>query len=256
MVRPDVVDYLRENLSAHPVETLRKQLSEEGISEVDFADSLASALRTSSGAADRAIGRGTIPASTRRWKAALLGVGIIGILAAALFFALSRGTASIEGNTESASGESGFIGRAGWVVRLPKGYMGVSSFKDSSKSHQIVYFCKKDTDPTNFLNEGLFGQLGIIKLEVLPTPFPNNPTGLANLERLAAGKYKNAGEKFTIKNIHVATLPGISVTVTAPFPRAETFVLGSEHLYFFFGGQEDDIWHDIVLSLRDAHTEN
>ena len=73
---------------------------------------------------------------------------------------------------------------------------------------------------------------------------------------MAERKYLNAGEKFTMKNMQVATLPGVSVTVLSPFPRAEAFVLGQDHMYFFSAGQEDDVWRDIVLSLRDAHTEN
>ena len=38
--------------------------------------------------------------------------------------------------------------------------------------------------------------------------------------------------------------------------HAIAFVLGQDQMYFFSAGQEDDIWRDIVLSLRDAHTEN
>ncbi|MBI4059832.1 MAG: hypothetical protein HY403_00225 [Elusimicrobia bacterium] len=252
MLRPDVVEYLKEHLRSFPVEALRKQLSDEGVGDADFEDSLAAALR--SPAAPKK------PALKPRTSAAalvFLGLGAAVILSIG-FYALSRKpvSRSAEGNAAGPSGESAFIGRAGWVVRLPEGYVGVSNFTDSSKRHQVVYFCKKDTDPTNFLNEGLFGQLGIVKLEVLPTQFPNNPAGIANLSRMAAGKYKNAGEKFAMKSMQVATLPGVSVAVLAPFPRAEAFVLGQEHMYFFSAGQEDEIWRDIVLSLRDAHTEN
>ena len=253
MLRPDVVEYLKENLKSYPVEVLRKQLADEGVSDQDFTDSLAVALR-----APTTVSK-TIPAKRKTSLAAIaflcVGVAIIlsiGFYALSQKPKLSRG----EGNTENPSGESGFIGHAGWIVRLPKDYVGVSDFRDGARQHQVVYFCKKGTDPTNFVNEGLFGQLGIVKLEVLPTQFPNNPTGIANLSRMAAGKYKNAGEKFTMKNMQVATLPGVSVTVLSPFPRAEAFVLGQDHMYFFSAGQEDDIWRDIVLSLRDAHTEN
>jgi hypothetical protein len=254
MVRPDVVDYLRDNLSSHPVDVLRKQLTEEGVTEADFTDSLAQALR-----APTTVRTSAKPKSKTSLAAiAFLCVGVAIILSIGMY-ALSQKpklSSSNEGNTENPSGESAFIGHAGWIVRLPKDYVGVSDFADSSKRHQIIYFCKKGTDPTNFVNEGLFGQLGIVKLEVLPTEFPNNPTGIANLSRMAAGKYKNAGEKFSMKNMQVATLPGVSVTVLSPFPRAEAFVLGRDHMYFFSAGQEDDIWRDIVLSLRDAHTEN
>lgn len=253
MLRPDVVEYLKENLKAYPVEILRKQLADEGVSDQDFTDSLAVALR-----APTTVSK-TVPVKRKTSLAAIafLCVGVAVILSIG-FYALSQKPklSRGEGNTENPSGESGFIGHAGWIVRLPKDYVGVSDFRDAGKQHQIVYFCKKGTDPTNFVNEGLFGQLGIVKLEVLPTQFPNNPTGIANLSRMAAGKYKNAGEKFTMKTMQVATLPGVSVTVLSPFPRAEAFVLGQDHMYFFSAGQEDDVWRDIVLSLRDAHTEN
>ncbi|UPT74033.1 MAG: hypothetical protein M0D55_19770 [Elusimicrobiota bacterium] len=254
MLRPDVVEYLRENLKSFPVDILRKQLAEEGISDVDFNESLAQALRAPT-TVSKTLSKPKGKASTA--AIAFLCVGVAIIVSVGLF-ALGQKPAAptTEGNTENPSGESGFIGHAGWIVRLPKDYVGISDFKDSGKQHQIVYFCKKGTDPTNFLNEGLFGQLGIVKLEVMPTQFPNNPTGVANLSRLAAGKYKNAGEKFSMKNMQVATLPGVSVTVLSPFPRAEAFVLGQDHMYFFMAGQEDDVWRDIVLSLRDAHTEN
>lgn len=253
MLRPDVVDYLKDHLKSFPVEALRKQLADEGVSDPDFNDSLAEALRAPATLSKKAAAK----PRTSLAAIAFLCVGVALILSIGLY-ALSQKPklSSAEGNTKNPSGESAFIGHAGWVVRLPKDYVGVSDFADSSKRHQIVYFCKKGTDPTNFLNEGLFGQLGIVKLEVVPAEFPNNPTGLANLSRMAAGKYKNAGEKFSMKNMQVATLPGVSVTVLAPFPRAEAFVLGQDQMYFFSAGQEDDIWRDIVLSLRDAHTEN
>ena len=255
MLRPDVVDYLRDNLKSFPVEVLRKQLVDEGVNDVDFSDSLAAALRAPVTASKTAPVTKTRSASTA--SIAFLCVGAAVIISVGLFALKSKPKLSQpEGNTQNPSGESGFVGHAGWVVRLPKDYVGVSDFADSNKQHQIVYFCKKGTDPTNFLNEGLFGQLGIVKLEVMPTQFPNNPTGIANLSRMASGKYKNAGEKFALKNMQVATLPGVSVTVLSPFPRAEAFVLGQDHMYFFSAGQEDDIWRDIVLSLRDAHTEN
>ena len=249
MLRPDVVDYLKNHLKSFPVEVLRKQLTDEGVLDADFNDSLSAALRTPTTVSQRTSTKPKVSIAA----IAFLCVGVAIILAIGMYALPQKPKLS---STEGNTGESAFIDHAGCVVRLPKDYVGVSDFADSSKQHQIVYFCKKGTDPTNFLNEGLFGQLGIVKLEVLPTQFPNNPTGLANLSRMAAGKYKNTGEKFSMTNMQVATLPGVSVTVLAPFPRVEAFVLGQEHMYFFSAGQEDDIWRDIVLSLRDAHTEN
>jgi hypothetical protein len=256
MVRPDVVEYLKQNLPSFPVETLRAQLAAEGVSETDISDSLAEALRAPKTATKTAPKPKAAPAASAA-ALAFLGLGVLVILGVG-YFALSKKpeAAKAEGVTVSSTGESGYIGHAGWVVRLPKDYTGMSEFRDRDKRHQVVYFCKKDTDPTNFLNEGLYGQMGIIRLEVMPTEFPNNPTGLANLSRLAAAKYTRAREKYSMKNIQVATLPGLQVTILQPFPRVETFVLGQDHLYFFYAGEENEVWRDIVLSLRDARTEN
>ncbi len=254
MLRPDVVEYLKDNLKSFPVEILRKQLAEESVSDVDFSDSLAAALRAPLTVRTPAAAK----SKTRLIAVFFLCIGVAIILSVAMC-ALSQKPAApgaAEGNMENSSGESSFIGHAGWVVRLPKDYVGISTFAGSNKQRQIVYFCKKGTDPTNFLNEGLFGQLGIVKLEALPTQFSNNPAGIKNLSRLAAEKYKNGGERFSMKTMQVATLPGVSVVVLAPFPRTEAFILGKDQMYFLSAGQEDDIWRDIVLSLRDAHTEN
>ncbi|MEK7390422.1 MAG: hypothetical protein AAB036_12090 [Elusimicrobiota bacterium] len=252
MIRPDVVHYLRSNLPLYPVEVLRGQLLEEGVPESDIMDSLAQALRMpKTGAPNEEL------KSKKMFSAALLGAASILMIGGALFFMARSPSRTDRDSTSGKSSElSGFVGHAGWVARLPKDYIGVSSFKDLAKTHQIVYFCKKNTDPTNFLNEGLFGQLGIVKLEVMPTQFTNDPTGLANLSRVAAKKYETRGEKYSMKNIQVATLPGVQVTVLSPFPRVEAFVLGQTQIYFFLAGQEDDVWRDIVLSLRDVHTEN
>ena len=251
MIRPDVVEYLRENLSKHPVEALRRQLQEEGVSDVDFEECLGDALR----------GHKTLP-STRKNKpkskiALFLLVGGVVLLLGVAFFALSRKNSpppAAEAAAPSA-GESGYVGAAGWVVRLPKDYVGLSEFKDSSKTDETVHFCKRGTDPTNFLDEGLYGQLGIVRLEVAPSEFPANMTGAASLSNAVTRKITAQGEKFVLKNIQIGTLPGVQVNVQSPFPRVEAYILGQSELYFFSGGQEDDVWRDIVLSLRDAHSE-
>jgi len=140
-------------------------------------------------------------------------------------------------------------------VRLPNGYAGYSEFKDASKNDEVVHFAKHGTDPTNFLDEGLYGEMGIVRLEVAPSQFPANPTGASRLAAAVRNKTAKAGEKYVMKNISIGALPGVQVNIQSPFPRVEAYVLGSTDLYFFYGGEEDEIWRDIVLSLRDAHSE-
>lgn len=251
MVMPEVVAYLQENLPKFPVEELRRQLGGEGVSDIDFQDSLAAALR-----APRTETRKKAPAAVNGRAVRLFLIAGVLVIAGAGLFALSRKPSPPADPAETTTGESGFIGPSQWVVRLPQGYVGMTSFKDSSRKHEVVHFCPKGTDPTNFLNEGLYGQLGVVRLEVFASPFPDNPTGVASMAERVQQRLTAQGEKFAVKNIQVAALPGIQVNVLAPFPRVEGYVLGKNSLYYFYGGQEDAVWRDIVLSLRDARSEN
>ena len=45
------------------------------------------------------------------------------------------------------------------------------------------------------------------------------------------------------------------MTTELPESGVETFILGETVMYQFYGGQEDDIYRDIVNSLRDPHAE-
>ena len=253
MLRPEVVEYLRENLPKFSVESLRRQLHEEGVSEIDFEHCLADALR----------GPKAAPTSKKKKtssKSARLALmsGLVLIVGVGLFALSQKSSAPApqpDPGAAAGSGESGFVGSDGWVVRLPKDYVGFSEFKDSSKTDEIVHFSKRGTDPTNFLDEGLYGEMGIVRLEVAPSQFPANMTGAANLANAVRNKTASHGEKYIMKTIQIGTLPGVQVNIQAPFPRVEAYILGQNDLYFFYGGQEDELWRDIVLSLRDAHSE-
>lgn len=254
MMRPEVVEYLRQNLSKFPVDALRRQLYEEGVSDIDFEHCMTEALRSPKPVAS------TRKTNKPAGKAAklILAAGVLLILFVGLYALMQKPSApkAAPADATTSSGESGFVGADGWVIRLPKDYVGSSEFKDSSKRVEIVHFAKRGTDPTNFLNEGLFGEMGIVRLTVAPSDFPPNPTGAANLANAVSRRTAGHGEKFVLKNIQIGTLPGVQVNIQAPFPRVEAYVLGQNDLYFFYAGAEDDIWRDIVLSLRDAHSEN
>ena len=253
MIRAEVVNYLRENLSQFPVEVLREQLSKEGVSEADFQESLSAALR--SPMAEPA----PPPKSRRRNLLKIIFAGVAALMVfGGLLLILNNGkTPGASGVAAGRTpGESGFVGANGWVVRLPTEYVGSSEFKDSTKTVEITHFSKRGTDPTNFLNDGLFGQLGIIRLTVSPSQFPANPTGVGALSSLVARKTTDRGEKFTSKPLQIGSLSGVQINIQSPFPRVEAYILGQRDLYFFYAGQEDEIWRDIVLSLRDAHSDN
>jgi hypothetical protein len=246
MVKPDVVAYLKEHLKQHTVEDLRRQLSSEGVCAEDFQDSLNAAMKAPSA---NAPSRG----------------GVIFLILAALIIALialsfsarrQDGAASpASGTVVAPSGTAAFVGRGGYVVALPKGYEAVFGASDERNPIELVHFCKKGTDPTNFLHEGLFGQMGIVRLQAQPNPFARGIAGIDLLTRSVTDQHTAAGEKFSVKNIQVSSLPGVQVTIELPVPAVETYILGETTLYRFLAGQDDEISRGIINSLRDPHGE-
>ena len=65
------------------------------------------------------------------------------------------------------------------------------------------------------------GELGIVRLEIVPSEFPANSTGAAELAGAVARKTTARGETFVMKNIQIGTLPGVQINVQTPFPRVD-----------------------------------
>jgi len=254
MVKPEVVAYLQANLDKHPVDDLRQQLASEGISAPDFEDSLKSALLAPQTAADPS------PRSTpSRASLIFLIIGAVLVAAAALIVSRMQSpsppSSAPSSQLASSGGEAAFVGQTGYVIRLPKSYEAVDSFKDPQRSQEVVHFCRIGTDPTNFLNEGLFGQLGIVRLEVQPNPVAGSIAGIDRLSQLIAAQHQSRGDKFSIKNIQVSSLSGIQLAVELPQPYIESYILGEKVLYHFYAGLDDAVYRDILNSLRDPHAE-
>lgn len=251
MPRPEVVAYLKENLKKFPADELRGQLSREGVTDAEFDASLKEALKP-------------VPEHTKV-KARASGMlarvlmlgGTVAILAAAALAVFQRPPAAPATAGAAAAGvsESGFVGQAGYVIKLPPGYSAVQAFKDERRTIEVVHFCRSETDPTNFLDEGLFGQLGIVRLTVSPSPIPDDLHGLENLSNMVQGRAQQRGEKFTVKNLQISTLRGIQIIYEQPFPRVEAYILGRSTLYAFTAGQDDETYRGLLQSLRDSRSE-
>lgn len=252
--REDVVAYLQTHLPKFSVDDLREQLVSEGVSDAEFDEALKTARTTPAPGAKKRGARAVLA------KLLLFGGAATVVLGAVL--ALSgRGSAP-----EKASGPpsapattpiSAWVGKSGYVVRLPEGYTATQSFKDQDPRIEVVHFYKVGLDPTSLLDEGLYGPLGIVRLEVQPNPFPES--GAAALEPIAAmatGKAKAGGEHFTIKNLQISSLSGIQLNFDAPNPRIIAYIVGENNLYTFYAGQDDETYRGILNSLRDTQSEN
>lgn len=256
--REDVVHYLQSHLKEYPVEDLRKQLAAEGVSETEFDEALKTALRTPAPAPPPTLRARRSARSSLARVLIVLGAFAV-LLGVALSLRGSRAPAESAvgpASAPSTTPSSGFVGRSGYVVRLPEGYTAVQSFKDQERRIEVVHFCKAGLDPTSLLDEGLYGPLGIVRLEVQPNPFTASPMALDPIAALATGKAKERGEQYTLKNLQISSLPGIQLTFDAPNPRVVSYVVGRTSLYTFYAGQDDEIYRSILNSLRDAQSEN
>ena len=251
MVRPEIVNYLQQNLGRFTAAELRSQLSQEGVSEADFNEALA--------AAKAAAPPPQAPGPRKRLARVALAAAIGAAAVVTLFWMTQKKPAAPEtppvpAPAFAASGGA-FVGRSGYVIRLPKDYVAVQTFKGPRKAIEVVHFYKAGTDPTSLLDEGLYGQLGIIRLEVQKSPFAGSLNGIEVLTRIISTLSQQRGEKFTVKNIQISSLHGVQFSFQAPANRLETYILGSQDLYMFFAGQDDEIYRDVIFSLRDRNTE-
>lgn len=257
--RAEVVEYLKGNLKKFPADALRAQLAKEGVSDAEFDAALREAMKPPPPEPTK------VRARASGVLARVLMFAGLGAIVAAAALAIFQKPAGAPGGDSAAStaapttpaggGESAFVGHSGYVIKLPPGYAAVQRFKDERKTVEVVHFCKADTDPTNFLDEGLFGQLGIVRLRVEPSPVPDDLHGLENLTSLVQQRAAARGEKFALKNLQISTMRGVQLTYEAPFPRVESFLLGRNMLYSFTAGQDDDVYRSLLESLRDSRSE-
>lgn len=185
----------------------------------------------------------------------LLLLGLAVLVAAAVLLGRRAPPRKSGKSVSQETSESAFIGHSGYILRLPKGYTAVASVQGEKKTNETIYFCKKGTDPIHFLNEGLFAQLGIIRLDVQPSALGEDLNGQETLSLAVAKRLRARGDKFTIKNIQISSLRGIQITTELPNPGVEAFILGKSSLYRFTAGQVDEIYLDIINSLRDPQSE-
>ena len=186
----------------------------------------------------------------------LMVLGAVSLALAALLLLNRKSAPRPQASPARAGEESAFVGHYGWVISLPPGYSALAEFSNRARTIESVHFCRSGTDPTALLDEGLYGQLGIIRLEVRPSSLGSSLNGVERLTSLVSGRARQRGEKFTLKNPPVASpLRGIQVNFDAPFPRVEAYILGQKVLYSFMAGEDDEIYRSLLSSLRDAHSE-
>ncbi len=234
MIREEVVFYLQSNLGRFQIQELKAQLLSEGVSEEEFKKALITAKR----------------AKTRQLLGkVLMAFGGLLLLIAVLFFLTKRPSQNQKKNIVQTS----FVSSLGYVIHIPEGYTAIKTAQ--SKDSETVYFCKAGTDPSTFLDQGLFGGLGIVKLEVVPRTFSQGPQGFKKLERLVSSRAKLDGSPFLIANTQISDMNGLEITFDAPSSHVLSYVLGRRNLYTFLSGLNNPIYLSILHSLRETQSE-
>jgi len=255
MVRPEIVDYLKENINLYPPMELRRRLADEGVSDVDFDDSLKAALAPPPPKAKKRLSRNRKLLFMASGALLCLGAGL-------LVFQQSSGPSSSSSSPETdapataiGSAQSAFLGHYGYVVSLPPGYGYASEFTDPQKTDERVYFAKTGTQRADFIDTGLYGQLGIVRLDAQPNPWAGELDGADQLTAVVMARLKGQDNQFTVKTLQVGTLRGIQVDFQAPFSHVEAYLLGDKTMFSFYAGKDDDVYEFILTSLRDEAAE-
>lgn len=248
MADPKLVAYLRKTVPHYGAQQVREKLIEEGVVEAEIDEALAIAIK---------------PARRGQSLLILIGFAACAVTASVLFVSMDKpknpaptdpgGAADPTQAPATPSAPKGpFMGHYGYMLQLPAGYATQTSYKDLGNRTEVVYLFPEKTDPTNFVNEGLYGQLGIIRLEVSPLRISQGTIDISSL-RLGITQTLNArGDTYEIKDTTVAGLPGFVVTITSPFPLIQAFVVGTKVLYVLTAGVDDDAFRNLLQSLTEV----
>ncbi|MBI3548878.1 MAG: hypothetical protein HY078_07560 [Elusimicrobia bacterium] len=246
---PELVDYLRKNIKKYGVDALKSQLMSEGISEDDIESAIEATTRRK--------------LSNKRLVPLIVGASAaLTLLVLLVLFSrkpskpIAPVNMSGQFDKKAVSGPAGpsrpFIGHSGYVLQLPPDYSAVSDFKDLSRKMEIVYLFPKGTDPQNFGDEGIYGQLGILRMEVSSRRIPEGMISMEAVRRGVSRTLQNRRATFTSREVQVGGMPAIIINITEPFPLTQSFVLGSKVIYVLTGGLEDQRFTGVLESLREV----
>ena len=230
MIKEEVVFYLKSNLGKFPFSELKAQLLSEGVSEEDIKDALKAAKRAK---------------SRERFGRFLMALGGLALFSSLVFIFLRPPRPRL-GNPIT---RPVFLSQFGYTIHIPDGYEAITDKK--TKRRETVFFCQKGTDPSTFLDRSLYGQLGIVRLKILPNPFPNDISAFDKLSRTIVSQAKTNGSPFQLESLNISNMPGIEVNFAPPASKLLTYILGQKNLYIFLTGPSNPNGPIIIGSLRE-----
>ena len=238
MPDPKLVAYLRKHVP---------RFGEEGVSESEVDEALAAAIKP--------------PKKMPLGVYAVCGAVMLGAIAA--YLSLDKAQTTPEAGSSAAAPKEAvpaqpdpakgpFMGYYGYLLQVPPGYSTQTGFKDLGNRTEVVFLFPEKTDPTNFGNEGLYGQLGIMRLEVSPLRIAQGTIGLDSLKAGISQTLNNRGDTYEMKDTTAGGgLPGFVVKITSPFPLVQAFIVGTKVMYVLTAGQDNDIFRNTVQSINE-----
>jgi hypothetical protein len=249
VANPELVQYIRQHLKAHGESAIREQLLDEGIApeEVDAAFACLPKPKQPL----RAKGKPAI-------LALCAGAALIGV---AVYVALQKPhspdeTSPAQGNSPppaagaSSADETGiFRGHYGYMFKLPAAYEAVGGFDDPMMSHEVVHVYPRGTNPTHFIHDGLYGQLGILRIEASPRRRPDGIIGIEALKTVALSRLRADRSTYTTRAILVNGLPTFIISVTQPFAQVKAYLVGQKVYYIITAGADNELFNGILETL-------
>lgn len=249
---PQLLQFVRENLRAHGVEAVRQRLTEDGVDPEEIDAALAAAVEPP-------------PPPPKRRRLLSLGA-MASILLTAGFLLNTRKQPSDDErkgglkppdlpdpfSDSSAPEERIFRGHYGYILKLPPGYEAEGTFADAGKTQEVVHVFPKGTDPQHLINEGLFGHLGIMRLEVAPRRVPQGLVGVSTLAAWTTARLTREKAKFQKRDQSVHGMPGFIIDTSEPFPAAKAYVIGQKVFYTLTAGAENNLFTGVLASIEEV----
>jgi hypothetical protein len=246
MLDQDIVSYIRANVPRYGEAAVRESLAKEGLSPDDINAAFAEAEED-----DEPLSKPNIALYTL--------IGGVLLLAGAVYLGLSGrssteprpgGEGADDSHPESrVTSESPFRGHYGYILNLPPGYEAHRSFADAQKTLEVVHLCPRGTSPTNFLHEGLYGQLGIFRLETTPRRVPQGTVDIDVVKLWAQEKLSREKSTYTDRSMSVSGMPAYIVIIEKPFKSVAAHIVGQQVRYTLLGGEENDTFTAILSSI-------
>jgi hypothetical protein len=246
MADQDLVKYIRENIAEHDLTTIKAQLLKDGMDSAEIDAAITEVSGSEQG-----------PRSNLATFALLGGVGL---LIVAVFFAIQSPSTPVktpepgdeapaEDPNSVGTRDSAFHGHYGYMLKLPPGYQASAGFEDANKTVEVVHLFPKGTNPTHLLHEGLYGDLGILRLEIAPRRVPQGFIGIDLIKAWAVQKLTQDKATFKTRQLLVNGMPAFITMVERPFKSATAYVVGQKVRYTFVGGEENDLFNSVLSSL-------